>query len=100
MRGLTRFLVEHYTEFPSLEAYLDGYAIAGDRLAGLEVPVSILTAADDPVIPGAEFHDLSLPTSARLEIAEHGGHCGFILDAGLRGFAERWVRSRFLAALG
>ena len=100
MRGLTRFLVEHYTEFPSLEAYLDGYAIAGDRLAGLEVPVSILTAADDPVIPVADFHDLRLPISARLEIAEHGGHCGFILDAGLRGFAERWVRSRFLAALG
>jgi hypothetical protein len=99
MRGLTRFLVEQYTEFPSLEAYLDGYAIAGDRLAGLQVPVSILTAADDPVIPVADFHDLRLPATARLEIAEHGGHCGFILDARLGGFAERWIRSRFLAAL-
>ncbi|MGL6290947.1 MAG: YheT family hydrolase [Silanimonas sp.] len=100
MRGLTRFLVERYTEFPSLEAYLDGYAIAGDRLAGLTVPVSILTAADDPVIPVADFHDLQLPPGARLEIAEHGGHCGFILNAQLDGFAERWIRSRFRAALG
>jgi len=99
MRGLTRFLVEQYTEFPSLEAYLDGYAIAGDRLAGLQVPASILTAADDPVIPVADFHDLRLPPSARLEIAEHGGHCGFILNARLDGFAERWIRSRFQAAL-
>jgi predicted alpha/beta-fold hydrolase len=100
MRGLTRFLVEQYTEFPTLEAYLDGYAIAGDRLAGLEVPASILTAADDPVIPVADFHDLRLPPTARLEIAEHGGHCGFILNARLDGFAERWIRSRFRAALG
>lgn len=98
MRDLTRFLVEHYTEFPSLEAYLDGYAIAGDRLAGIEVPVSILMAADDPVIPVGDFHDLQLPASARLEIAAHGGHCGFLLNARLDGFAERWIASRLAAA--
>jgi hypothetical protein len=100
MRSLTRYLVEQYTEFPSLEAYLDGYAIAGDRLSDLAVPASILTAADDPVIPVADFHALRLPPTARLEIAEHGGHCGFILNAALEGFAERWIRARFLAALG
>lgn len=99
MRGLTRYLVEQYTEFPSLEAYLDGYAIAGDRLAGLQVPVSILMAADDPVIPVADFHDLQLPPTARLEIADHGGHCGFILNSRLEGFAEGWIRSRFAASL-
>ncbi|HAI58456.1 MAG TPA: alpha/beta hydrolase [Xanthomonadaceae bacterium] len=100
MRGLTRYLVERYTEFPSLEAYLDGYAIAGDRLAGLAVPASILTAADDPVIPVADFHALRLPAHVRLEIAAHGGHCGFLLDAHLHGFAEVWIRSRFEAVLG
>ena len=99
MRELTRYLVEHYTDFPSLEAYLDGYAIAGERLSGLSVPASILTAADDPVIPVAEFHDLKLPSTARLEIAAHGGHCGFLLDARLNGFAERWITGRFEAAL-
>ena len=99
MRGLTRYLVEQYTDFPSLEAYLDGYAIAGDRLAALEVPASILMAADDPVIPVDDFHDLRLPAHARLEIAPHGGHCGFILNGRLDGFAEGWIRSRFAAAL-
>ncbi|GIX37382.1 MAG: alpha/beta hydrolase [Silanimonas sp.] len=100
MRSLTRYLVQHYTEFPSLEAYLDGYAIAGDRLSDLAVPASILTAADDPVIPVADFHALRLPPSARLEISPYGGHCGFLLNAALEGFAERWIRDRFLAALG
>ena len=99
MRALTRHLVEQYTHFPSLEAYLDGYAIAGDRLSALQVQVSILTAADDPVIPVADFHALKLPSSARLDIAEHGGHCGFIVNAALDGFSERWIRARFHDAL-
>ena len=34
MRALTAWLVERHTEFGTLEAYFDGYSIAGDRLAG------------------------------------------------------------------
>jgi pimeloyl-ACP methyl ester carboxylesterase len=75
-------------------------AIAGDRLAGLEVPASILTAADDPVIPVADFHDLQLPTTARLEIAEHGGHCGFFDGFGARSHASRWLAERLQRQLG
>lgn len=91
MRELTRWLVERYTPYGSLEKYFEGYCIAGERLSGLQVPVSILTAEDDPVIPVAGFRELILPAFARLEIAAHGGHCGFIEGANLRGFAERWV---------
>lgn len=99
MRGLTAWLVERYTDFGSLEAYLDGYSIAGDRLAGLQVPTAILTAADDPVIPVDCFRALSLPAQAQLHISEHGGHCGFIEDLRLDGFSERWI-ARQLAGGG
>ena len=91
MRDLTEWLVLRHTDFGTLDDYFDGYSIAGDRLAGLRVPARILMAADDPVIPIAEFHALQLPGSAVLEVAEHGGHCGFLLGAGLDGFAEPWV---------
>ena len=91
MRDLTDWLVLRHTDFGTLDDYFDGYSIAGDRLAGLRVPARILMAADDPVIPIAEFHALQLPGSAVLEVAEHGGHCGFLLGAGLDGFAEPWV---------
>lgn len=94
MRGLTGWLVQRYTDFGSLENYLDGYSIAGDRLAGLAVPAHVLTALDDPVIPVASFRELALPPGARLEIAPHGGHCGFIEGPGLSGFSERWVAHR------
>ena len=100
MRGLTAELVRRYTDYPDLDAYFEAYAIAGERLAGLAVPASILMAADDPVIPVADFATLHLPASARLEISPWGGHCGFLLADGRRGFAERWIASRFAAALG
>jgi predicted alpha/beta-fold hydrolase len=99
MRGLTAWMVERYTDMGLLDNYLDGYTIAGNRLAGLQVPVSILTAEDDPVIPIADFRRLQLPTHSRLEIAPFGGHCGFLEGIHLQGFAEKWVRARLLEAL-
>ena len=98
LRQLTRAMVERHTDFGTLEDYLDGYSIAGERLAALSVPVSILTAADDPIIPIEDFHGLALPPQARLDIAPYGGHCGFIRDFGLGSFAEDYVAARLLEA--
>ena len=94
MRQLTEWLVRRHTDFASLEAYFDAYSIAGEVLAGLAVPADILMAGDDPVIPVAEFSALRLPPNARLEMAEHGGHCGFLVNARMDGFAEAWVARR------
>ncbi|MEO7149093.1 MAG: alpha/beta fold hydrolase [Rhodanobacteraceae bacterium] len=91
LRELTRALVLRHTDFGSLDNYLDGYSIAGDRLASLEVPASILTSRDDPVIPVADFERMQLPPSAELTIVQHGGHCGFIRDLGMSSFAEDYI---------
>jgi predicted alpha/beta-fold hydrolase len=99
MRPLTQWMVERHTQFGSLDRYFDGYSIAGDRLVALRVPASILMAADDPVIPVEAFHALQLPRDARLEIAEHGGHCGFLENWRCDGFAERWVAEQLDAAV-
>jgi predicted alpha/beta-fold hydrolase len=96
LRNLTTWMVERYTDLGLLDNYLDGYAVSGDRLAALQVPVSILTAEDDPVIPVEAFRQLQLPAHSRLEIASFGGHCGFIEDFALEGFAEKWVCERLL----
>ncbi|HVH36809.1 MAG TPA: alpha/beta fold hydrolase, partial [Tahibacter sp.] len=84
MRELTRTMVERHTDFGTLDAYLQGYSIAGDRLADLAVPATLLTAADDPIIPIAGFRDLQLSPTTELDIAPAGGHCGFIRDFTLR----------------
>lgn len=99
MRGLTQWLVGQHTDWPDEEAYFGGYSVAGDRLAALRVPTRILAAADDPVIPIASLRGLRLSDAATLEISDHGGHCGFIRDWQLHGFAEHWLKTGLIAAL-
>jgi predicted alpha/beta-fold hydrolase len=99
LRELTAWLVARHTDFVDVDAYFDGYRISGDRLAALQVPADILTAADDPVIPIDDFHGWKLPEEATVEIAAHGGHCAFLRDASLRGYAEDWVAQRLSTAL-
>ena len=99
LRGLTRSLVLRHTDFGTLENYLDGYSIAGDTLASLRIPATILTAADDPVIPIVDFHALKLPPQVELDIAAHGGHCGFISDFALHSFTGDYIAERVLSHL-
>jgi len=78
LREMTRELVVRHTEYPTLEEYLAGYAITGDRLTTLAAPATVLTSLDDPIIAA---NDLSrLARNPHLEIATtvHGGHCGYI----------------------
>ncbi|HEX5123150.1 MAG TPA: alpha/beta fold hydrolase [Rhodanobacteraceae bacterium] len=97
LRGLTRSLVLRHTSFGSLENYLNGYSIEGDRLAALRIPATILTSSDDPVIPIEDFRKLKLSPNVELDIAAHGGHCAFIRDFSLRSFTEDYIAERMLA---
>jgi predicted alpha/beta-fold hydrolase len=94
MRTLTRVMVERHTDFGTLDNYLNGYSIAGDRLAGLNVPATILTAVDDPIIPIADFQSLTLSPTTELEVAPAGGHCGFIRDFSLRSWTEDYIAAK------
>src|SRR5689334_7813069 len=78
LRRMTAELVRRFTEFPSLDDYLRGYSITGDRLARLEVPASIITSLDDPIIPVRSLERLARPSSMRLICTRYGGHCGFL----------------------
>ncbi len=100
MRELTAALVERYTHFPDLQAYLDGYSVAGRRLAELNVPATIVTAADDPVIPLADFRQLELPPTVELLITPSGGHCGFIRDVTLGSWIAEFIVDRIERARG
>ncbi len=98
MRALTEWMVLRHTDFATLDDYFEGYSVAGERLRALPIPADILMAADDPVIPLREFEQVAGFPSVQVELAAHGGHCGFIENAALDGYAERWVTERLLAA--
>ncbi len=99
MRGLTQWLVEQHTHWEHEEAYFSGYSVAGGHLSNLSIPTHILAAEDDPVIPIATLKNLQVPDIARLEISEHGGHCGFIENWNLQGYSERWLKNGIIKAL-
>ncbi len=94
LRGLTCYLIRHYSsEFETLEQYLDGYSIAGDRLAALRVPATIVTAADDPIIPVSDLAGITRPSCLTLEVSDRGGHCGFIESLGLRSWIDHRIET-------
>ena len=72
---------------------------AGGALARLRVPATILTAADDPIIPVTDFHGLTLAPGTELDIAPAGGHCGFIRDLSLRSWTEDYIAEKLAQTL-
>jgi uncharacterized protein len=95
LRRMTAELVRRFTEFPSLDDYLDGYSITGGRLARLQVPASIITSLDDPIIPAHSLDRLARPSALRLTVTQYGGHCGFLE----RLSGPSWVERKIVAEL-
>jgi len=93
LRGQTRWLIERHTGYPSLEAYLDGYSIAGDRLRDLGVPATLVTSEDDPIIPVRGARSLRPSDRLTVEIQRRGGHCGYVEDYRLGSWIDRRVRA-------
>lgn len=95
LRDMTDHFVRRYTEYPDLQSYLHGYAVTGDRLAGLAVPTSILLADDDPVIPAGSSDRLARSPALTVQRTRWGGHCGFLLDYRLRTWSDDYLVQSF-----
>jgi hypothetical protein len=87
LTAMTERMVLKYTDFPGLSSYLQGYAITGDALAGLQVPARIIISHDDPIILARDLDRIARPAALELTITARGGHCGY-MDA-LRG--PSWI---------
>ncbi len=77
LRRMTRELVLSHAGYSRVEDYFRGYAITGDRLAGLVVPSTIVTALDDPIIPAGDLARVAQSPALKIITTETGGHCGF-----------------------
>jgi predicted alpha/beta-fold hydrolase len=96
LRERTGFMATRYYEFETLEQYFDGYSIADDRLASLEVPTTILTSEDDMVVPVSDFQDLPENKNIELLITRHGGHCAFLKNWKMESWADDVIVERVL----
>jgi predicted alpha/beta-fold hydrolase len=98
LRARTHYLATKYAGFEDADSYFDGYSIADNRLAPLKVPATVLTSADDPVVPVKDFENL--PNTPQLEIlvTKYGGHCGFLKNWKLESLAEDLIIDRMVRA--
>jgi predicted alpha/beta-fold hydrolase len=93
LREMTRQLVLSHTEYPTMEEYLAGYAITGNRLTTLSAPATVLTSLDDPIIAAADLARLARTPHLDIVTTAHGGHCGFIENLG----DTSWIDSKVCA---
>jgi uncharacterized protein len=99
LRRMTADLVRRFTDFPSLEDYLNGYSITEGGLAKLQVPARIITSLDDPIIPAHSLQRLARAASLQVTVTRHGGHCGFLERLSGPSWVERKIVDEFESAL-
>ena len=92
---LNRIFVPRHTIYEEVGDYFAAYALVGDRLAGLEVPSTIIASEDDPIIPVDDLERIDPVETLQIERHRYGGHCGFIESLG----AQSWVENRVLQIL-
>ena len=95
LRNKTADMVARFTQFASLDDYLNGYSITGARLATLSSPATIITAEDDPIIPARGLERLTPSPYLKVTLTRHGGHCGFFDTLS----GPTWLEKRLIAEL-
>lgn len=98
LRDATENLATQYAGFSSLEDYLNGYSIAGDRLSTLQAPAHIVLAKDDPIIPWTDHNKLAHHPLLNIDHSKHGGHCGFLEPNLLSPWIDRYTFTRLSAS--
>ncbi len=95
IRALTEFSVQQWTDYPSIDAYFAAYRIGPDDFADCPVPITLLTAMDDPIVRWNYAH--ALPQTAALEpiFTRFGGHNGFFARFPTQAFSDEVAVQRF-----
>jgi predicted alpha/beta-fold hydrolase len=78
LTSMTEHLLLQHTEFGSVQEYLQGYSITGDRLKSLSVESHVFIAEDDPVIPSHDEKNLYASGHLNIHHTRFGGHCGYL----------------------
>ena len=89
---LTKYFIEEFTSFESVDSYCDAYDLCGSRLEG--VNAHILASLDDPVVPTSDIDEL--PPSVTRKMTKRGGHTAFIENWALESWSDSYAE-RFFA---
>ena len=99
LRRMTAELVKGHTSYADIDAYLEGYAITGTKMATLAIPSVILIADDDPIIPAEDLARLAPNPLLRIVRTRHGGHTGFLSSWRGESWSNAFVMRELASAL-
>ncbi len=95
--AITERVIPRYTPYRDVFEYFQTYTLAGADFSRLAVPVTILAAEDDPVIPVVDFRGLAPNGNLRVLIERYGGHCGFLKNVRLQVWFEDLLEGILMA---
>ncbi len=95
LRDITDVLLNDYSDYYSSRDYFRAYAVVRRAIKDNTVPTTIITAADDPIIPVEDFYELEINESTNLVIQPYGGHNGFLDGFYLQGWYEKQLAELF-----
>jgi len=93
---MTEALIRRYTDYDGAADYFRRYTLTRGWLEQVPLPVTVITASDDPVVPVEDFHRAKTDRNVRFIIHRHGGHCGFLTGPRL----NSWVQERMAVEFG
>ena len=96
--GITDYLVERYLPYRDSLDYYARYDLR-DKLARLRIDARIVAAADDIVVPGGTYADVTHGNRLEVNLFPHGGHCGFVEDWHLNSYLDASTVEFFRARL-
>lgn len=93
--ALTDYFVRYHSDFASTVEYFRAYDLSAQALQG--VHAHILAAADDPIIPAAQY--ANLPADIVVHLTRHGGHGAYLDSWRLSSWADTYAVNHFKSAL-
>jgi len=74
---ISDFVTKSMSHYSGVEEYLDAYSVQPSEIHGLAAPLTIITAANDPLIPSDDFTQLPTHPQLRVHVLPYGGHVGY-----------------------
>ncbi|MDE0311500.1 MAG: alpha/beta fold hydrolase [Caldilineaceae bacterium] len=74
---LSDWVTKSLSPFNGVEEYLDAYSVQPSEFLSLAAPLTILTAANDPLIPSDDIAALPSHPHLKVYILPQGGHVGY-----------------------
>jgi uncharacterized protein len=82
IHAMTEWLVarygQHFGNLRNADDYYSRYSVIGDAFHDLSVPTTIITAANDRVVPVEDFYELTPHPLLKLQVHPNGGHVGYV----------------------